>query len=200
MKKLLAIVILFTLLSLCINKNLDIYKDELTFYYNGHPIDVKLRVPISMALETELVNTSDKEIYYLYHTKKNLYIISNLSVSPKGGGVAILELLTKISWLNNFYPHNIILELNRSNNTVYLEFKLVNGKEGEAKLKINECEAIMNSNNTLVILANISDKKARISKVGNKIIIEGDSLEEMDKAVARFIIDIINYTVIGDIK
>ncbi|WP_456471874.1 hypothetical protein [Methanocaldococcus sp.] len=179
------IIILFTSLSMCIDIK-DIKKDFVV-NINNTPVDVQLRTNIYLAKQTEIINTTPKEIYYFYHTKPNIYIRGSLNITPKEGGVTILDLITKIRWLNKYYPHNIIIELSRENDRVYVDVLTKDGKEIKTYLTAENVSKIINSNKTMVIEIYKTNSKAKITKIGNRFIIEGNSKEELDKAESRFI-------------
>ncbi|MCQ6253735.1 hypothetical protein [Methanocaldococcus sp.] len=194
MKKFLLIltsIILITSMSMCINMN-----DYKNYIYinvsvNGNTstmVKVPLRATIEEAKEVKLINTTDKEIYNYYHNKKLIYICGNMSLNMDEGGVTIVDLITKLEWFNQFYPHNIVIELNRTNSTVTVKAIFANGKKSIDKLKINESEYLMKNNKTMVIKILKTQNKATIMKVNNTFIIEGNNLKELDKAETRFII------------
>ena len=194
MKKLLlalGIITLITSMSMCLNNNhntLNDLKKEIVVEINGTPAKVPLRATIGEAKEVKLVNTTDKEIYDYYHSKILIYIYGNMSLKPDEGGVSIVDLITKLEWFNQFYPHNIVVELERTNSTVAVKSIFANGKTSIDKLKINESEYLMNNNKTMVIKIIKTQNNATITKINNTFIIEGNSLKEMDKAETRFII------------
>ncbi|AIJ05016.1 hypothetical protein JH146_0165 [Methanocaldococcus bathoardescens] len=192
MKKLLlilGIITLITSMSMCItSKNIDDLKKEIVIEFNGTPVKVPLRTTIGEAKEVKLINTTDKEIYDYYHSKILIYIYGNMSLKPDEGGISIVDLITKLEWFNQFYPHNIVVELERTNSTVTVKSIFANGKTSIDKLKINESEYLMNNNKTMVIKIIKTQNNATIMKINNTFIIEGNSLKEMDKAETRFII------------
>ncbi|XRO77279.1 hypothetical protein ACO3VM_01750 [Methanocaldococcus sp. 10A] len=192
MKKLLlilGIIVLITSMSMCItSKNLNDLKKDIIVEFNGTPIKVPLRATIGEAKEVKLINTTDKEIYDYYHSKILIYIYGNLSLKPDEGGVSIVDLITKLEWFNKLYPHNIVVELNRTNTTVTVKGIFANGKTSIDKLKINESEYLIHNNKTMVIKFIRTQNNATITKINNTFIIEGNSLKEMDKAETRFVI------------
>ncbi|XRP96995.1 hypothetical protein ACO3UB_00330 [Methanocaldococcus sp. 16A] len=192
MKKLLLIlgvIVLITSMSMCItSKNMNDLKKDIVIEFNGTPIKVPLRATIGEAKEVKLINTTDKEIYDYYHSKILIYIYGNLSLKPDEGGVSIVDLITKLEWFNQLYPHNIVVELNRTNTTVTVKSIFANGKTSIDKLKINESEYLIHNNKTMVIKFIRTQHNATITRINNTFIIEGNSLKEMDKAETRFVI------------
>jgi hypothetical protein len=192
MKKLLlalGIITLITSMSMCItSNNLNDLKKNIVVEINGTPVEIPLRTTIGEAKEVKLINTTDEEIYDYYHSKILIYIYGNMSLKPDEGGVSIVDLITKLEWFNQFYPHNIVVELERTNSTVAVKSIFANGKTSIDKLKINESEYLMNNNKTMVIKIIKTQNNATITKINNTFIIEGNSLKEMDKAETRFII------------
>jgi hypothetical protein len=192
MKKLLLIVgiiILITSMSMCItHKNLDDLRDEVVISVNGTPVKIPLRATIGEAKEVKLINTTDKEIYSYYNSKRLIYVKGDMDIMPEEGGVAIIDLISKLEWFNQLYPHDLFVELDRDNSTVTVKSVLANGKILTAKLKINESEYLMHNNKTMVIEILKTHNNATITKINNTFIIEGNSLKEMDKAETRFVI------------
>ncbi|WP_048056276.1 hypothetical protein [Methanocaldococcus fervens] len=192
MKKLLlifGILVLITSTSMCIShNNLNDLKKSVVVEVNGTPVEIPLRATVGEAKDVKLINTTDDEIYNYYRSKMLIYIYGNMSLKPAEGGVAIVDLVTKLKWFNQFYPHNIVVELERNNSTVTVESFFANGKRSTDKLKINESEYLMNNNKTMVIKIIKTQNNATITKINNTFIIEGNSLEELDKAETRFVI------------
>ena len=122
MKKLLLIVgiiILITSMSMCItHKNLDDLRDEVVISVNGTPVKIPLRATIGEAKEVKLINTTDKEIYSYYNSKRLIYVKGDMDIKPEEGGVAIIDLISKLEWFNQLYPHDLFVELDRDNSTV----------------------------------------------------------------------------------
>ncbi|XRO75558.1 hypothetical protein ACO3TA_01395 [Methanocaldococcus sp. 28A] len=199
MKKLLlilGIIVLITSMSMCItSKNINDLKKDIVIEYNGTPIKVPLRATIGEAKEVKLINTTDKEIYDYYHSKILIYIYGNLSLKPEEGEVSIIDLITKLVWFNQFYPHNIVIELNRTNTTVTVKSIFANGKSSINKLKINDSEYLIHNNKTMVIKFIRTQNNATIIRINNTFIIEGNSLKEMDKAETRFVIAMLKGTI-----
>ncbi|AAB98250.1 TPA: hypothetical protein HA335_06145 [Methanocaldococcus jannaschii] len=195
MKKLLliiGIISLMTSMSMCLNNNnlnnLDLKKSILV-EVNGTPIEIPLRATVGEAKEVKLINTTDREIYNYYHSKILIYIKGDMNISVKEGGVSIVDLVTKLEWFNQFYPHNIVVELNRTNSTVTVKSIFANGKTSITELKVNESEYLMHNNKTMVIEILKTHNTATITKINNTFIIEGNSLKELDNAETRFVID-----------
>ncbi|ACV24202.1 hypothetical protein Mefer_0368 [Methanocaldococcus fervens AG86] len=174
---------------MCIShNNLNDLKKSVVVEVNGTPVEIPLRATVGEAKDVKLINTTDDEIYNYYRSKMLIYIYGNMSLKPAEGGVAIVDLVTKLKWFNQFYPHNIVVELERNNSTVTVESFFANGKRSTDKLKINESEYLMNNNKTMVIKIIKTQNNATITKINNTFIIEGNSLEELDKAETRFVI------------
>ena len=195
MKKLLLIIGVITLItsiSMCLNNspNVNDLKKKILVEVNGTPIEIPLRASIGEAKEAKLVNTTDREIYNYYHSKILIYIQGDMSLKPEDGGVSIIDLITKLEWLNQFYPHNIVVELNRTNSTVTVKSIFANGKTALTELKINESNYLMQNNKTMVIKIIKTQNNATITRINNTFIIEGNSLKELDKAETRFVIAI----------
>ncbi len=193
MKKLLLIIGVITLItsiSMCLNNspNVNDLKKKILVEVNGTPIEIPLRASIGEAKEAKLVNTTDREIYNYYHSKILIYIQGDMSLKPEDGGVSIIDLITKLEWLNQFYPHNIVVELNRTNSTVTVKSIFANGKTALTELKINESNYLMQNNKTMVIKIIKTQNNATITRINNTFIIEGNSLKELDKAETRFVI------------
>ena len=192
MKKLLLIVgiiILITSMSMCLtHKNLNDLKKSITVEINGTPVEIPLRATIGDAKDVKLINTTDKEIYNYYHTKTLIYIEGNMSLKPEEGGVSIVDLISKLEWFNQIYPHNIVVELSRNSSVVTAKVVFASVKISIAKFKVNETEYLMKSNKTMVIKIIKTQNNATITKINNTFIIEGNSLKEMDKAETRFVI------------
>ena len=196
MKKLLLIIGVITLItsiSMCLNNspNVNDLKKKILVEVDGTPIEIPLRASIGEAKEVKLVNTTDKEIYDYYHSKVLIYIQGDMSLKPEEGGVSIVDLITKLEWLNQFYPHNIVVELNRTNSTVTVKSIFANGKTALTELKINESNYLMQNNKTMVIKIIKTQNNATITRINNTFIIEGNSLKELDKAETRFVIALI---------
>ena len=193
MKKLLLIIGVITLItsiSMCLNNspNVNDLKKKILVEVDGTPIEIPLRASIGEAKEVKLVNTTDKGIYNYYHSKVLIYIQGDMSLKPEEGGVSIVDLITKLEWLNQFYPHNIVVELNRTNSTVTVKSIFANGKTALTELKINESNYLMQNNKTMVIKIIKTQNNATITRINNTFIIEGNSLKELDKAETRFVI------------
>ncbi len=193
MKKLLLIIGVITLItsiSMCLNNspNVNDLKKKILVEVDETPIEIPLRASIGEAKEVKLVNTTDKEIYDYYHSKVLIYIQGDMSLKPEEGGVSIVDLITKLEWFNQFYPHNIVVELNRTNSTVTVKSIFANGKTALTELKINESNYLMQNNKTMVIKIIKTQNNATITRINNTFIIEGNSLKELDKAETRFII------------
>ncbi len=137
------------------------------------PVELELRTTIGKALSTKLINTTDKDIGKSYIDHKIIYFEYNRTMPAYEGGVTIVDLSSKLKFLNPVYPHIIV---DRS------VFK----NESEAnKVKYN--------NKTMIIRIIRSNTPAIIKRVNNTFIIEGNSLKELDKAESRFILDIYEY-------
>ena len=192
MKKILLVVgliIFITSMSMCLtHKNLNDSKKSITVEINGTPVEIPLRATIGDAKDVKLINTTDKDIYNYYHTKTLIYIKGDMEIKPEEGGVSIVDLISKLEWFNQLYPHNIIVELSRNSTIVTAKVVFANGKASIAKFKLNETEYLMSSNKTMVVKIIKTQNNATITKINNTFIIEGNSLKEMDKAEARFVI------------
>ncbi|WP_423792873.1 hypothetical protein ACPB8Q_01335 [Methanocaldococcus indicus] len=191
--------LIFSAFSLCLNNNsnfnLKDYSNKFIFYYNNTPIEVPLRATIGEAKEVKLINTNDKEIYNYYHNTKLIYIRGSLNITPEEGGVSIIDLITKLAWLNSFYPHNIIIELKKDRN-ITAKVIFANGTKKITYFTPMEVYLLTHNNKTMAIEIYKRDYPAMIVKEGNKFIIMGNSTKELDKAESRFIIDIL----VGDIN
>lgn len=187
----LGIILLTTSMSMCLtHKNLNDFKKSITVEINGTPVEIPLRATIGDAKDVRLINTTDKEIYNYYHTKSIIYIKGDMGLKPEEGGVSIVDLISKLEWFNQIYPHNIVVELSRNSSVVTAKVVFASGKISIAKFKVNETEHLMKSNKTMVIKIIRTQNNATITKIGNTFIIEGNSLKEMDKAETRFVIDV----------
>ena len=180
---------------LCIsqkNSNDDLlkYSKTLKTEINGVSVEIPLRCTINDAMKTKLVNTSDKEIKEYYLTKPIVYLEYNLSLPQKEGGVSIMDLIGKLIWLNNFYPHKMIIPINVSENVTAKV--ILNNKEGYATFTPSEIEMIKNSNKTMIIKVIKTSNNATITKINNTFVIEGNSLHALDMAESRFIVAICN--------
>ncbi|AEF96170.1 hypothetical protein [Methanotorris igneus] len=201
MKKFIIFGIMCLLVSSCLcieqRNNYKISNDDLLKYsktlkteINGVSVEIPLRCTINDAMKTKLVNTSDKEIKEYYLTKPIIYLEYNLSLSQKDGGVSIMDLVGKLIWLNNFYPHKMVIPINVSENITAKV--ILNNKEGYTTFTPSEIEMIKNSNKTMIIKVIKTNNNATITKIKNTFIIEGNSLYALDMAESRFIIAICN--------
>ncbi|MEO2117066.1 MAG: hypothetical protein ABGW92_01490 [Methanocaldococcus sp.] len=193
MKKLLLIIGVITLItsiSMCLNNspNLNDLKNKILVEINGTPVEIPLRASLGEAKEVKLINTTDKEIYDYYHSKILIYVCGDMGLKPDEGGVSIVDLITKLEWFNQFCPHNIVVELERTNSTVTVKSIFTNGKTSITNLKLNESEYLMQNNKTMIIKIIKTQNNATITKINNTFIIEGNSLKELDKAETRFVI------------
>ncbi|ADG13650.1 conserved hypothetical protein [Methanocaldococcus infernus ME] len=179
------IVLLFVSLSMCLN--VGEMKKSFTVNINGTSINVELRTNIYLAKKTELINTTPEEIHKYYLTKPNIYINGTLNITPEEGGVTIIDFISKVKWLNHYYPHNIVVELERNGSYIYVDSLTKDGERIKTYVPIENMTKIINSNKTMVVSIIKGDGKAKIIKRGNRFIIEGNSLEELDKAESRFI-------------
>ncbi len=202
MRKLLILFIvsvMFVSLTMCINNSTSLkdMKNKIIIEYKNEPIEIPLRATIGEAKKVRLINTTDKEIYEYYHTKKLLYIRGDFNISPEEGGVSMIDLITKLKWFNQFYPHNIIIELNKEKNgTVNAKAIFYNGTEKYTYFTPEEVRYLTTNNKTMVIEIYKTNNTATIKRIGNVFIIEGNSTKELDKAESRFIIAIL----VGDIN
>jgi hypothetical protein len=161
-------------LCMCIEKKSSLYdysnNKVLALNMNGTTINLELRTTVGEALSTNLINTNDKDIkdYYLSH--KIIYFEYNESLPSEEGGVSIVDLASKLKFINPLHPHYIV------DKTVFKNESEINN--------------IKNSNNTIVIKIIKSDRLATIEKINNTFIIEGNSLNELDKAESRFVLAI----------
>jgi len=188
--------ILFGIISLiisstmCLNTNpndLNVKKNILV-EVNNTPIEVPLRATLGEAESVKLINTTDQEIYNYYHSKILIYVCGDMNLTPEEGGISIIDFITKLEWFNQFYPHNIVVELNRSGDNITVKSIFSNGKKAITILKLNESEYLKHNNKTMVIEFIKTNTPAMIKKVNNTFIIEGNSLKELDKAETRFVI------------
>ncbi|NPA63255.1 MAG: hypothetical protein GXN95_06885 [Methanococci archaeon] len=188
--------ILFGIISLiisstmCLNTNpndLNVKKSILV-EVNNTPIEVPLRATLGEAESVKLINTTDQEIYNYYHSKILIYVCGDMNLTPEEGGISIIDFITKLEWFNQFYPHNIVVELNRSGDNITVKSIFSNGKKAITILKLNESEYLKHNNKTMVIEFIKTNTPAMIKKVNNTFIIEGNSLKELDKAETRFVI------------
>ena len=177
MKKLLIPIIALILmgsLCMCVEKRSSLYDYSntkvLTVDVNGTPVKLELRTTVGEALSTNLINTDDKDIKNYYLSHKIIYFEYDTSLPSEEGGVSIVDLASKLKFLNPVYPHYIVDE------TVFKNESEVN--------------KIKNSNKTMVIKIIRSNRSATIEKINNSFIIEGNSLKELDKAESRFILAI----------
>ncbi|EHP84633.1 hypothetical protein [Methanotorris formicicus] len=180
---------------LCINQknsNDDLlkYSKTLKTEIHGVSVEIPLRCTINDAMKTKLINTSDKDIKKQYLTKPIIYLEYNPSLPQKEGGVSIMDLIGKLIWLNAFYPHEMVIPINVSENVTAKV--VLNNKEGYATFTPSEIEMIKNSNKTMIIRVIRTNNNATISKINNTFIIEGNSLNALDMAESRFIIAICN--------
>ena len=183
MKKLLISIIFMALmisLSMCINiKGINggtgghiNNSDNNIIYLNisGNSIELPLRASVEEALSTELINTSDSDILRHYLNTKIIYLEYNKSLPSEEGLVSIIDLSMKLGFLNSMYPHSIA------------DDEVFNNK--------SEIERVKNSNITMVIKIIRSNNTARIVRINRTFVIEGNSLEELDKAETRFVLAI----------
>ena len=180
MKKLILLIcsiILMSSLCLCVDKqssgnnnygNSNYYNGYIFMNFENNSIKVPLRATVGEALSTQLINTNDTDIrnYYLAH--KIIYFEYNESLPNNEGGVATTDLIMKLKFFNQYYPH-ILADKSVFNNT-------------------EEIYKVKNSNKTMVIKIIKGSRNATIEKYNNSYIIEGNSLKELDKAESRFII------------
>ena len=137
----------------------------------GQPVQLVLRTSVKEALSTKLINTNDSDIVESYLSYKIIYLEYNRSLSPEEGKVSVIDLSMKLGFLNPFYKHLIV------DDTIF---------KNES-----EREMVKSNNITLIIRVVKGNRSATIEKVDNKTyIIEGNSLEELDKAVSRFVLAI----------
>ncbi|ACX72651.1 conserved hypothetical protein [Methanocaldococcus vulcanius M7] len=184
------IILLVVSATMCLNTNpKDInLKKSILIEVNNTPIEVPLRATLGEAENVKLINTTDQEIYNYYHSKILIYICGNMSLKPEEGGISIIDFITKLEWFNQFYPHNIVVELNRSGDNITVKSIFSNGKKAITVLKLNESEYLKHNNKTMIIEFIKTNTPAMIKKVNNTFIIEGNSLKELDKAETRFVI------------
>jgi len=179
MKRLMLLVcsiILIGSLCLCVENDKQNTGNYSNYYNDNHifmnfensSVNVPLRATVGEALSTQLINTDDKDIRGYYLTHKIIYLEYNKSLPNDEGGVTIADLIMKLEFLNQYYPH-ILTDKNVFNNT-------------------EEINKIKNSNKTMVIKIIKGSRNATIEKYNNSYIIEGNSLKELDKAESRFII------------
>ncbi len=177
MKKLLISIIAFILMGsmcMCVEKKSSLYdysnNKVLTVDINNTPVNLELRTTVGEALSTNLINTNDKDIKNYYLSHKIIYFEYNHSLPSAEGGVSIVDLASKLKFLNPIYPHYIV------DDTVF-----------KNESEINK---VKNSNQTMIIKIIKCNKSATIEKINNTFVIEGNSLKELDKAESRFILAI----------
>ena len=125
----------------------------------GQPVQLVLRTSVKEALSTKLINTNDSDIVESYLSYKKIYIEYNRSLTFGEGGVSVMDLSLKLKFLEPLYGRKVISNINDSEREVLI-LKVVKG-----------------------------NRSATIEKVDNRTyIIEGNSLEELDKAVSRFVL------------
>ncbi len=187
MKKLILLIcsiILMSSLCLCVDKqssdnygnnysnygNSNYYNNYIFMNFGNNRIKVPLRTTVGEALSTQLINTNDTDIRDNYLTHRIIYFEYNESIPNNEGGVSITDLIMKLKFFNQYYPH-ILTDKSIFNNT-------------------GEIYKVKSSNKTIVIKIIRGSRNATIEKYNNSYIIEGNSLKELDKAESRFIIAI----------
>jgi hypothetical protein len=159
---------------MCVEKKSSLYdysnENTLTVDINNTPVQLDLRTTVGEALTTKLINTNDSDIKKAYLTHKIIYFEYNKSIASDQGGVTIVDLASKLKFLNPIYPHYIV------------DYTVFNNES-----EINE---IKHSNKTMIIRIIRNNKPATIEKINNTYIIEGNSLKELDKAESRFVLAI----------
>ncbi|MDK2789928.1 MAG: hypothetical protein PWP15_435 [Methanothermococcus sp.] len=172
------LILLSSFFCLCIDvkdngdKNLEKYGSTLYAELGNNTVPVPLRTTINNSMSTVLINTNDSDIKNYYMAHKIIYLEFNESLPNNEGGVTVTDLIMKLTFLNNYYPH-VITDKSIFNDT-------------------DEINAVKASNKTMVIEIVRGNRSATIEKYNNTFLIEGNSLEELDKAETRFIIAILN--------
>lgn len=178
MKKIVLILSLVLLSSFCLctekpdsgSDDLSDFGSTLVVQFGDTTVNVPLRAVINDSMTTNLINTNDSEIKsdYTSGNYKIIYFEYDSNISNEEGGIVITDLVSKVSFFNNVYPY-AIADQTLFNNT-------------------QDIEKVKNSNNTLVIQIERTNNSATIEKYNNTYVIEGNSLEELDKAESRFVI------------
>ena len=185
MRKLLILFLVFGMmvsLSMCIDSTWDhsgvvennrSFEDtnEVNLTIGGQPIQLVLRTTVREALSTELINTNDSDIVENYLSHRIIYLEYNRSLSLEEGKLSLIDLSLKLGFLRPLYGHVIVDDSVFKNES--------------------EREKVKSSNITLILKVIKGNRSATIEKVDNRTyIIEGNSLEELDKAVSRFVLAI----------
>ena len=134
---------------------------------DGQPVQLILRTTVREVLSTELINTNDSDIVKSYLSHRIIYLEYNRSLPLEEGKISVIDLSMKLGFLRPLYKHVIV--------------------EDSIFKNESERERVKNSNITLIIKVIRGNGSATIEKIGNRTyIIEGNSLEELDKGVSRF--------------
>ncbi|MBA2861163.1 hypothetical protein [Methanococcus maripaludis] len=152
------------------SEDLSEFSSTIVLQFGETTVNVPLRAPINDSMTTTLINTNDSEIKsdYTSGNYKIMYFEYDFNLSNEEGGIVLTDLVSKVSFFTTAYPY------------VIADQTLFNNTEDIAKVK--------NSNQTLVIQIERSNSSATIEKYNNTYVIEGNSLNELDKAESRFVI------------
>ncbi|MDK2929786.1 MAG: hypothetical protein PWP73_1389 [Methanococcus sp.] len=198
MKKIVLILSLVLLSSFCLcteknDNNLLEYSEDTSFmvHIGENNVPVELRSKINDSFTTVFKNTNQTEIKNTYYNENHeiIYLEYNRSLPATEGGVTVADLKLKLIWANNYFaPHLIIVPTVLNENGTYVDIIYENGTETSAFINNSEISKIKESNKTITIDIRKTKNSATIEKYNNTYVIEGNSLEELDKAESRFVI------------
>ncbi|MBP2144059.1 hypothetical protein J2127_001229 [Methanococcus voltae] len=193
--------------SLCTSKSNDnndvqLKSSEYLVHFGNQSQILTLRSDVLDTVSVDLINTSDNDIKNTYFNNSALaYIDYDPSLPNNEGGVSVMDLKVKLITFNSYYyydnnykPHNIASLVSTEGNDTYIQLLIYGNESNPLNLKLNttELDIVKNSNKTTVFEVRKTNNTATITKVGfNHYLIEGNSLEELDKAESRLLIALV---------
>ncbi|MCS3901281.1 hypothetical protein [Methanococcus voltae] len=193
--------------SLCTSKSNDnnttqLSSSEYLVHFGNQSQVLTLRADVLDTVSVDLVNTSDAELKNNYFNNSQLaYIEYDPSLPNNEGGVAVMDLKIKLINFNGYYiydnyykPHNIASLSSIDGNNTGIQLLVYRNESNPIDIVLNatELDIVKNSNKTTVFELRKTNNTATITKVGfNHYLIEGNSLEEIDKAESRLLIALV---------